>query len=271
MFRKKQYLALGAVTLTAVLILSLPSRVTSHLKLAIGSLFLPFFGLANTTRQLPAEAADTVMPRSELLKEMEGLRRENRRLQIQARQTAAVMRENDLLRAQIGWKKQTPWQLKLTRVVMRDPANWWHTVEIDLGSRDGIRENLPVLTPEGLVGRTAFVGYSRSQVVLVDDPNCRVSARVVNPAHDMGILMAGGPLDNSLVTLTYVAGGANLKSGQEVVTSGEGGIFPPGIPVGQIVDSRQVEYGLYTEARVKLSANLGALEQVWVLFPQPKQ
>ncbi len=43
--------------------------------------------------------------------------------------------------------------------------------------------------------------------------------------------------------------------------------FPKGIPIGQIVDSRSVEYGLYAEARVKLNANLGALEQVWVLLP----
>ena len=66
--------------------------------------------------------------------------------------------------------------------------------------------------------------------------------------------------------LSYLSGNANLKPGQQVVTSGEGGIFPPGIAVGQIVDSRQAGFGLYTEARVKLSANLGALDQVWVLF-----
>jgi len=267
MLKRKHYLALGAVALTAALVLSLPSPAASRLKLAIGSLFLPLFGLATTVRQLPARAADAVLPRSELLKELENLRRENQRLRFQVQQAAAIARENDQLRAQIGWEKQTPWKLKLANVVLRDPANWWQTVQIDLGRRDGLRENLPVLTPDGLVGRVSAVGLTRSQVVLVDDPNCRVSARVENPAHDMGVLEAGGPLDNSLVNLTYLAGGANLKPGQEVVTSGEGGIFPPGIPVGQIMDSRQVEYGLYTEARVKLSANLGALDEVWVLFP----
>ena len=58
-----------------------------------------------------------------------------------------------------------------------------------------------------------------------------------------------------------------MKPGQIVVTSGDGGIFPAGIPIGQIVDSQPVEFGLYTEARVKLAANLGALEEVWVMFP----
>jgi rod shape-determining protein MreC len=100
---------------------------------------------------------------------------------------------------------------------------------------------------------------------LIGDPNCKVSALVENQAHDMGVITASGPLDNSLVQLTYLAGSANLKPGQNVITSGLGGIFPKGIPLGQIVDSRPVEFGLYTEARVKLSADLGALEQVWVL------
>ena len=127
--------------------------------------------------------------------------------------------------------------------------------------------NLPVLTADGLVGRVSSVGYTRSQVVLIEDPACRVSARVLNPAHDLGVISPGGPMENSLVNLSYLSGNANLKPGQLVVTSGEGGIFPAGIPIGQIVDSARPEFGLYTAARVKLSANLGALDQVWVLFP----
>ena len=268
MFRKKNYLALGAVTLLALLILSLPPRVTAQLKLTIGSLFLPLFGLANTTQQLPADLADSVLPRRELLQQIDRLRRENDQYKALAVQTAAIARENDQLHSLFGWQQQqAPWKLKLANVVMRDPANWWRTVQIDLGSRDGLRENLPVLTAEGLVGRVSSVGLTRSQVVLIGDPNCHVSALVENPAHDMGIVSASGPLDTSLVDLTYLSGSASLKPGQNVFTSGLGGVFPKGIPVGQVVDSRPVEFGLYTEARVKLSANLGALDQVWVLFP----
>jgi rod shape-determining protein MreC len=267
MLRKKHYLALGAVTLVALLIFSLPPRATSRLKLAVGSWFLPLFGLAGTAEQLPADLADSALPRRALLQQINRLRQQNGQLQAQTSQAAASARENSQLRAFLGWQQQTPWKLKLANVVLRDPANWWRTVQIDLGSRDGLRENLPVLTTDGLVGRVSSVGVTRSQVVLLGDPNCRVSARVENQAHDMGIISASGPLDNSLVQLTYLAGSANLKSGENVVTSGQGGIYPAGIPIGQIVDSRPVEFGLYTEARVKLSANLGGLEQVWVLLP----
>ncbi len=267
MLKKKHYLALGAVVLVALLIFSLPQRATSRLKLAASSLFLPLFGLLNTAQQLPADAADAVMPRRALLKEIGNLQHDNQQLRIQMMQAAAIARENEQLRALLGWQRQTTWKLKLANVVLRDPANWWRTVQIDLGKRDGIVENQPVLTPEGLVGRVSSVGLTRSQVVLLGDPNCRVSALVENPAHDIGINTASGPLDSSLMDLTYLSGNADLKPGQNVVTSGEGGIFPRGILIGQIVDSRPVEFGLYTEARVKLSANLGTLEQVWVLFP----
>ena len=267
MFKQKNYLALGAVILVALVLMSLPTRVTSRLKLAVGSWFLPLFGLADAAQQIPADLASSVLPRRELLKQIDNLRKENQLLKSQAVQNAAVMRENDKLHALLGWQQSVKWQLKLANVVLRDPANWWFTVQIDLGTRDGIRENLPVITENGLIGRVSSVSLTRSQVVLIGDPNCRVSATVENNAHDIGVIIAADPLDNSRVNLTYLASGANLKPGQNVATSGLGEVFPKGIPIGQIVDARSVEFGLYTEARVKLNANLGSLEQVWVLFP----
>jgi rod shape-determining protein MreC len=254
------------VVLVALLIFSLPPTATARLKLAIGSLFLPLLGLASTAQQLPVTAADALLSRRELLQLTERTRRENDQLKVLALQAGATARENDQLRSALGWQRQQPWRLMLASVVLRDPANWWRTIEIDLGSRDGITTNLPVLTAEGLVGRVSAVGFTRSQVVLLSDPNCKASAIVENQAHDTGVVSAGGPLDNSLVQLAYLSGSANLKPGQKVITSGLGGFFPKGIPIGLVVDSRPAEFGLYTEARVKLSADLGALEQVWVLI-----
>jgi rod shape-determining protein MreC len=267
MFKQKNYIAAGIVVLAAVLILSLPPSAASHLKLAIGSLFLPLFGLSNTGGQLPADLADSVLPRRELLRQIATLRKQNQELQLQQVQAQAIAAENDQLRDTLGWARQQPWKMKLANVVVRDPANWWRTIEIDLGSRDGLTANLPVLTADGLVGRVSSVGLTRSQVVLIGDPGCKVSALVEDDAHDIGVLNASGPLAGSLCDLTYLASSANLKSGQQVVTSGVGGVFPKGIPLGQIVDSRQVEYGLYTEARVRLSVNPGTLEQVFVVMP----
>lgn len=257
----------GLVALLALVVLNLPSRTAARLKLAVGSFFLPLFGLATAAQQTAARAADAVMPRGELERLNESLRREKEQLRTQALQIAEIARENDRLRQLVGWQRRSPWKLKLAHVILRDPANWWRTVQIDLGTRDGVRENLAVLTPDGLVGRIQSAGLTRSQVVLVGDPDCKVAARVENDSRDAGILGTSGPFDTSLVELKYLSPSANLKPGQRVITSGDGGIFTNGIPIGRIVDSRVAEFGLRTEARVKLGANLAGLEEVWVMLP----
>src|ERR1019366_9583229 len=134
MFKQKNYLALGAVVFVAVLVLSLPTRATDRLKLAVGIWFLPLFGLAGAAQQLPADLADSVVPRRELLQQIDTLRRDNQQLKDLQVQTVAMARENDQLRGLLGWQRQAPWKLKLANVVMRDPANWWLTIQIDLGS-----------------------------------------------------------------------------------------------------------------------------------------
>ena len=267
MLKRPHYIALGLVVLLTLVILNLPSQTSARFKLGIGSLFLPLFGLASSSQQLAGTTGDTLVPRRELLKLNDGLRRENQQLRLQAIQAQETAGENARLRQLIGWQRQVSWKLKLARVVLRDPANWWRAVQIDLGSRDGLRVNLPVLTTDGLVGRVSSVSLTRSQVVLLGDPNCKVSARVENETRDTGIIGAAGPLDTEFVELGYLSRGANLKPAQDVVTSGEGGIFPKGIPIGKIVDVQAVDYGLRAEARVKLAANLNALEEVWVMFP----
>jgi rod shape-determining protein MreC len=268
MLKRSHYITLGLVILLALVVFNLPGRTAARLKLAFGSLFLPLFGLVGASQQAVAKASDTLVSRRELEKQNDALRRENQQLKVQSLQIAELSRENDRLRQLIGDQKTRPqWKLKFARVLMRDPANWWRTVQIDLGSRDGIRTNQPVLTTEGLVGRIHTVSFDHAQVVLVGDPKCSVAARVLNDTRDAGIVGAGGPYDTSFVDMNFLPPRANLKAGQEVVTSGDGLIFPKGIPIGRIVDWRAAEFGLYTQAQIKLNSSLAGLEEVWVMMP----
>jgi len=266
MLKRKHYIALALIVLTTLIMLNLPNTATTHMKLGIGTLFLPLFGLANSTQQLTSQAGDALVSRTTLLKQNETLRRENEQLRLQITQAEASARENDRLRKALGWAPARQWKFKLARVVLREPSNWWRDIHIDLGSRDGVKVNMPVLTSEGLVGRIAAVSLTRSQVVLLGDSNCRVSALVQNESRDGGVIGPAGPLDIGLVELGYLPPNANVKPGQIVVTSGNGGIYPKELPIGKVVDSHPAEYGLSTVARVKLGANLNALEEVWVLF-----
>src|SRR5208283_4600973 len=124
------------------------------------------------------------------------------------------------------------------------------------------------------------VGQTRSQVVLLGDPNLRVAAIVqtnttvrlsasVMAGGETGIIAATStlPQEEGPIDLDYLSGNSTVRPGQSVVTWGVAGVFPPDIPIGKIVDVRSKDFGLATEARVKLAANLGALEEVWVMVP----
>lgn len=265
--KRAQILAPFVVLLLAVAAFNLPGPAVTRAKLALSSLFVPFFGLNNAAQRALPRGVDALIPRAELIRQNARLREENDRLRLAAWESAEAVRENARLRAHVGWQQRTPWKVKPARVISRDPANWWRTVQIDLGSRDGVRTNAPVLTPDGLVGRVTTVGLTRSQIVLLGDPNCRVAAVVENERRDTGILMNASPLDPDLVELNFLARNADVKPGQTVTSSGLGGVFPRGIPIGTVVDTRAVEFGQHTQARVKLAANLGGLEEVWVQFP----
>jgi rod shape-determining protein MreC len=272
MLKKSHYIILLFVVLLVLVLLQLPGGTAGKLKLAISGLFLPLFGLSNSTHEWLGQAKEGLVPRRELLRQLDQLRRDNQDLRLRLAQDPQLENENARLRSQVGWARQLRWRVKLARVIARDPANWWRSLEIDLGARDGLRPNLAVLTPDGLVGRVQSVGETRSLVILLGDPNLRVAAKVSGPGltnAETGILTvnSSAPQEQGLIDLDLLSGASGVGPGQNVVTWGEGGVFPADIPIGTIVDKRAKEYGLSTEARVKLAANLGALEEVWVMLP----
>ena len=142
MLKRSHYITLGLVALLALVVFNLPGRTAARLKLAVGSLFLPLFGLVGASQEAVSKASDALLPRSELEKQNDALRRENQQLKVQSLQLAELTRENERLRQSLAWQKTRPqWKLKFARVVMRDPANWWRTVQIEIG-RASCRERV---------------------------------------------------------------------------------------------------------------------------------
>jgi rod shape-determining protein MreC len=269
MLKRPHYIALGAVVILTIVLLKLPSRTANNLKLAISGLFLPFIGLAGSAENLANDASATAVPKRALLERIAQLEKDNKENQIRLMQAVEAEKENARLRQQLGIAQRYPWKPKIARVIARDPANWWRTIKIDRGSRDGVVTNAPVLAAEGLVGRVSEVGFATSQVVLIGDPNCRVSVLVGDgPNREQGVIApSSSPLDSGLVDLSYLSRNAKITVGMPVVTSGVGGIFPSGILVGQIADVRTIGYGLYREARVSLAVKMNSLEEVFVKMP----
>src|SRR5439155_14574342 len=151
MLKRPHYITLGLVVVLTLTTLNLPSQTTARLKLGIGSLFLPLFGLATSSQRVAEKATDALVPRRVLLGQNEALQHENQQLKLQLLEAEKTAQENQRLRKLVGWQQQSRLKLKLARVMLLEPANWWRTAQIDLGSRDGVSINLPVLTPDGFL------------------------------------------------------------------------------------------------------------------------
>ena len=270
MFRRPHFVALTVVALVALVTLSLPTTTTVHAKLALGGLFLPLFGLARSAEALAGSAAGALIPRRQLIAENEKLRSEIEELRLQLAGAAATALENQRLSRELQWKQKTPGTFKLARVILRDPTTWWRSVQIDLGREDGLKRDMPVRTADGLVGKVRTVGSTSSEVVLIGDSYCQVSAQIEGTSVN-GIIMPGAEtvLDPSAVTLSLILDPTRPVSAKaRVSTSGLDGVFPKGIPIGEIEGlPSAVDFGLYREAPVKLHANLRSIEEVWVMFP----
>jgi rod shape-determining protein MreC len=242
------------------------------LKHAIRGLLLPSIGLAASFHEATARAGNALTSKEELLRENAGLRTNNRLLTIQLQRASNALQEYGQIQRMLKVPRPKQGTLQLARVIARDPETWWRSVWIDAGSQTpGMRTNLAVLTAEGLVGKVVSVGATGSQVKLLGDPGLWVAV-LVGTNRLNGTLSAGSTeaRENNLLDIGNLFGEGTdrtVRPGDEVVTWGAGGVFPGGIPVGRVVDVPQKDNGVTTEARVRLSADLDALEYVWVMIP----
>ncbi len=268
MLKKPHYIVVIFVVLAVIVLFRLPGPTVGRLKLAISGLFLPLFGLAGSAHEAGVQARGAFVSRRQLVDDIEDLKRQNGELQIRLQQDQQVEQENARLRAQLSLPPAARQNMRLARIITRDPANWWRAVQIDLGSRDGLRPNLAVRTAAGLVGKVTSVGPNRSQVELLGDPNLQVAA-LDKETGETGVIMASSssPQENNMVDLGRLSGNSAVAPGQSIFTWGGGGVFPGGIPIGRVVDVRINDYGLSKEARVQLWANLNSLQEVWVMMP----
>src|SRR5436190_21678944 len=133
MLKRPQYTALSLVFFLVVVFLNIPRQTATQFKLALGGLFLPLFGLASSVDALAESAGNALTPRQVIQTQIQQLRRENRQFRARETQVAAIWHENEDLRKALRLQKQIPWKVQFARVVLRDPANWWRTLQLDVG------------------------------------------------------------------------------------------------------------------------------------------
>ena len=158
-------------------------------------------------------------------------------------------------------------------MIARDPSVWFNTITINRGSTSGVAVNMPVVTGGGIVGRVITVSPFASQVMLLTDEKAGAGAVVgqLGQSGALGSVRGRADLGVSLIEMRYVSGLEKVEVGDHVMTTGQDGIYPPGLNVGKVVD---VKHGTATQAHqilIQPGAQLDHLEDVAVLLYTPPQ
>jgi rod shape-determining protein MreC len=137
---------------------------------------------------------------------------------------------------------------------------------IDKGKINGIKQNMAVVTANGLIGKIKNVNQFSSTVQLLSsmDPKNRISAVIQGDTNVYG-LVEGYDKDKKELQIKAIPSSAKIQKGQTVITSGLGGFFPSGLLIGKVVDVKPDQYGLNQTALVKPGADFYDIQNVMVI------
>ena len=188
----------------------------------------------------------------------------------QARQAEA---ENQRLKDLLKLNEQNDIKSIPASVIARDPSVWFNTITINRGSTSGVEVNMPVVTAGGIVGRVITVSPFAAQIMLITDEKAGAGAVVgqLGESGALGSIRGRADLGVGLIEMRYVSGLEKVQVNDNVMTTGQDGIYPPGLTVGRVVE---VKNGTATQAHqilIQPGAQLDHLEEVAVLLYRAPQ
>jgi rod shape-determining protein MreC len=184
------------------------------------------------------------------------------RLQTQVIELQQQVTETQILSALVDFARASPENTyKAATVIGRDPSPFLRYVIINIGSNEGIRQGMPVVTEQGLVGRVDAVTADAARVQLIADPSSAVNVSLQNSKTEA---MLVGSITGDL-SLDMISQDVTVQPGDVVLTSGLGGGYPPNILVGQVISVRKLDYELFQQATVQPIVNYDQLQFVLVI------
>ena len=226
-------------------ILNLPLPVSTRVKRVGQDTISPFLNVMSFVIYTTKDSLKVVVNLSKVKEDSLHLREENANLRDQIFRYEYIEVENERLRELFDLQKHSSHKLILCEVTARnDSYGWWRTIVLNKGAKGGLKLGMAVISKDGLVGKISQVSDFSSEVLLVSDPICRVPCKIAG-ADSLGIVQGGGfsnwrKIDLDMFApiypfkLEYLEKDLAINKGEEVVTSGLGGMFPEGLLIGVI-------------------------------------
>lgn len=188
------------------------------------------------------------------------LKQKNNELQVQCMNLLELRSENARLRSMLEFKKQyQDFALHSASLLTQDITQVFKTAIIDRGRNEGFFVNMPIVSPNGVVGRVVAVTPHTSQVLLITDPNSAIPA-LVQSSRVKGIVKGRG---EASLTLEYVRSKEAVHIGDYVVTSGLLGIFPKGLKLGIVKDVVRDDAKLFAEITLSPCIDVNKIEEIF--------
>ena len=147
-------------------------------------------------------------------------------------------------------------------VVGEDVSSWFRTVIIDRGSSSGIRDGMAVVAADGVVGQIVKVAPTTSRVLLLTDHASGIAA-TIQRSRARGVVKGK---EGGLCSLEFTTRDEDVKVGDLVVSSGIGGLFLKGLPIGEVTMVKRGEYGIFQTVTIRPAVNIAHLEEVLVVL-----
>lgn len=250
------------VLLTAVFALPKQSRelLQSFGKPLSQIIGLPLGLFASVDRGLK-DLWDSYVSLYRIAEENRQLRQENQLLRGRYTELQERVAATQRLEGLLALKERTGYETVAARVIGRDASNWYQGVVLDKGESDGIKVEMGVMTPAGVVGRVVKTTPAASVVLLVTDPNNAVTG-LIQRTRDEGIVEGTA---QGRARMKYLPLLSTVQTGDSVVTSGLTGGFPRGLAIGTITSIQKAEGDLFQTAEIAPEVDVQKIEEVLVI------
>ncbi|MDQ1333510.1 MAG: Cell shape-determining protein MreC [Thermodesulfobacteriota bacterium] len=189
-----------------------------------------------------------------LKREIDSFRRENS-------QYSELLATHERLRSLLQFKEVIHRPVVAAQVIGLDPTGWFKSIIIDKGKTAGIRWDMPVVNASGVVGRIVSVSNNYAKVLLIIDQNSAVDC-LTQRSRDRGMVKG---TSGQVCKMDYMAKSSDAVVGDLVITSGLGGVFPKGLPVGRISSVKEGDDKLFKDIDMAPSVDFSKLEEVLVI------
>jgi rod shape-determining protein MreC len=203
--------------------------------------------------------------------ENDSLKQRVQELEVEVQKSEELAKENARLKNLLNLKSELKYKILPAQIIGRDPSAWFDNSIINRGSLDGVKLNMPIVNNGGLIGRVVAVSPLTARINLVTKDKSGLGGVIgeLGTSNAIGVVTGNGKRE--LLEMGYVPGTIEVQVGEIVYTTGQDGIYPPGLKLGEVVEVRPGSATVPQQIYIKPSARLFAMEEVAVLLYEPPE